>query len=804
MTRLFHALSALALVFLASAAGAQVRHTTTPQSPFPEAVHVLDWFDPYEAELIRAKDSLDDSRDEIEAAVSFACTSTGVAPVVSFPEGTYLISKLLLMSSAEGGVGCNNLQLIGALTSFRDASAPTFVAMGDRVGTAERDALVFVRGLTNFTIQGFIFNLNGTEGDGLRVELCNRCTIQYNVFYGIDGVPWAYASSSAANDTITIVQGSSNYQNGTRIEFKPIDTSSGVLPAPLVADTPYFIRDKSGTSFKVAATLGGAAINLTTSVTELFWGHIRTITYDDEAFDPVTDTWTIVNHGLTNGRKVEWATAGGTPTDGGVMLIGMPRYVVNATADTFQVAYEPGGAAIDFTGDGTDGQKVTAYAYAHLRGGGNMYNRIRQNWFLLDDVRAIKMTEDDAIDHGGTYFGCNRCTIEDNDFNSPLQFTGINVINNNTFESVYTYPASAYAEFGDRVELHVSVTNNYVEAVEPGPAGYVVFSTNGPTQGFAWITQNKIFGVGSARTNSACFRISTFPLGGSVYNNYCRGVASCFRPVVLGDGSPGSSILAADLRANACPDTADDGLPDPASVQAGSSTRPAAIINHPVKGGHQVTGGRWSWPLGHTTSDPTSLNLKEFRFYELVGSADIQTLTNADWEGDLKTFLAGANADRLRGTAGFATPQTADLELRPFEIVDVWLDRNETPRPVIRAGETIAHIGPLTAQPAALGVTNLFRGSNPTAGRYRVSGTLTVTTVGSAGTADVVIAFHDGTAARSVSALATPVSLTATNFVAFDQVIKVDGSSMPTIAVPWTGATGSPAYEFGAAVEWLQ
>ena len=39
--------------------------------------------------------------------------------------------------------------------------------------------------------------------------------------------------------------------------------SSGTPPDPLVSGTDYYIRDSSGTSFKLAATLGGTAIDIT-------------------------------------------------------------------------------------------------------------------------------------------------------------------------------------------------------------------------------------------------------------------------------------------------------------------------------------------------------------------------------------------------------------------------------------------------------------------------------------------------------------------------------------------------------------
>lgn len=48
--------------------------------------------------------------------------------------------------------------------------------------------------------------------------------------------------------------------NGSSVR---VSNSGGALPAPLAANTTYFIRDKSGVTAKLAATSGGAAINLT-------------------------------------------------------------------------------------------------------------------------------------------------------------------------------------------------------------------------------------------------------------------------------------------------------------------------------------------------------------------------------------------------------------------------------------------------------------------------------------------------------------------------------------------------------------
>jgi hypothetical protein len=52
------------------------------------------------------------------------------------------------------------------------------------------------------------------------------------------------------------------YANGDRVVFSAEDI--GALPTGVVAGTLYFVRDVTTDTFKVAATSGGAAIDLTT------------------------------------------------------------------------------------------------------------------------------------------------------------------------------------------------------------------------------------------------------------------------------------------------------------------------------------------------------------------------------------------------------------------------------------------------------------------------------------------------------------------------------------------------------------
>jgi hypothetical protein len=63
-------------------------------------------------------------------------------------------------------------------------------------------------------------------------------------------------SAVAATDVVTI--SSHGYADGDKIVFQ-----SGYTPAGLTANTTYFVRDKTTNTFKVAATSGGSAIDIT-------------------------------------------------------------------------------------------------------------------------------------------------------------------------------------------------------------------------------------------------------------------------------------------------------------------------------------------------------------------------------------------------------------------------------------------------------------------------------------------------------------------------------------------------------------
>lgn len=73
--------------------------------------------------------------------------------------------------------------------------------------------------------------------------------------------PTIYSLTGVASTDVLTATGSS-YANGDQIFIPNLTGGAG-----LTANTIYFVRDVSGAAFKLAATLGGAAINFTTDLT---------------------------------------------------------------------------------------------------------------------------------------------------------------------------------------------------------------------------------------------------------------------------------------------------------------------------------------------------------------------------------------------------------------------------------------------------------------------------------------------------------------------------------------------------------
>ena len=151
---------------------------------------------------------------------------------------------------------------------------------------------------------------------------------------GIGNIPvtltnWSLTETNTAQvATITIatpavVTVTTAPANGTAIAF----TTTGALPTGLTAGTPYYVFNRTSTTYNIATT-GGQSQTAT--------------------FATATPNTFTVAAAPTNGQVVYFGT--GCPA---ALTVGTNYYVVGRTSTTFQVSLTSGGAAITLTGSGS-------------------------------------------------------------------------------------------------------------------------------------------------------------------------------------------------------------------------------------------------------------------------------------------------------------------------------------------------------------------------------------------------------------------------------------------------------------------
>lgn len=116
-----------------------------------------------------------------------------------------------------------------------------------------------------------------------------------------------------------------------------ISSTTGNLPAPLVAGTTYYVLAPTSNAFQVSATPGGAAIDLTT----VGGGSISV---------RMPDLISASAHGFINGQPL---TVGSTGTLPAPLVVGTTYWVVQASSNSFKLAATQGGAAITYSSAGT-------------------------------------------------------------------------------------------------------------------------------------------------------------------------------------------------------------------------------------------------------------------------------------------------------------------------------------------------------------------------------------------------------------------------------------------------------------------
>lgn len=216
-----------------------------------------------------------------------------------------------------------------------------------------------------------VFTLSATMGPGALLDLVNFSAIDETSFWRQSELPREYVQARNVARTGNQLDSVSDHglvaTHGDGIRF----TTSGTLPSnsfdlvavpALVVGTVYYARYIDANSFEVATTKEAAQASAFTFTAAV-----------------ATDILTAVAHGLSNGSSVRLTSTGSLPTP---LVVLTNFYVIEATADTFQLATSPGGVAIDITNAflgnthtatprlalDTSGSGVHTFHYAYAQG----------------------------------------------------------------------------------------------------------------------------------------------------------------------------------------------------------------------------------------------------------------------------------------------------------------------------------------------------------------------------------------------------------------------------------------------------
>lgn len=163
----------------------------------------------------------------------------------------------------------------------------------------------------------------------------------------------------------------------------------GALPAGLSVNTSYYVRDKTTNTFKVTATVGGAAVDITGAGTGTHSFHTqfkvpdlrssvplglgqrtRTMSFTgDTDVDPATDTITVTSNDWLHTGQAVALTGSSLPTG----LSETTYYVIRSSATEIKlatsVANANAGAAVNITADGSGTCTLTQVLTSRVVGG---------------------------------------------------------------------------------------------------------------------------------------------------------------------------------------------------------------------------------------------------------------------------------------------------------------------------------------------------------------------------------------------------------------------------------------------------
>ena len=166
------------------------------------------------------------------------------------------------------------------------------------------------------------------------------------------GKPSIFNSADSSKDLIAnnkITSAGHGFQNGDQVVF---NVTGGAAIGGLTSGLTYFVINRGDNDFQVSASIGGGAIDITNATggttaefkaVGLRETNVKTFTYNAAAATAAVNTIGITGHGFTNGQTVVYTGTGLGLTNNGTY------FVVNATANSLQLANTNGGAVLSLT-----------------------------------------------------------------------------------------------------------------------------------------------------------------------------------------------------------------------------------------------------------------------------------------------------------------------------------------------------------------------------------------------------------------------------------------------------------------------
>jgi hypothetical protein len=758
--------------------------------------HAMRFIDPSLWAGISAGTALVDHRAALQAAIDYVVASVGIGTLI-LPAGVIGIdcstTPLIIPTGIRiRGAGCNGFATTSTTIRAMGHSRPT-------TANIYGSAMIYVASTLGVTLEHFAVDRAGFDGDGIVWINCTGTTFQHLAFSGFQGTKYKTASSAnAGTDIITGPSGTSALtSNGQHIQFwvgtQPGDALPTAVGGDLATLTKYFLRDKSGNTFKVSRTVGGAAIDITANGTGLWGFYFDAAVWESSSTG--TDTINITTSPFVVGQKVA-CTIPHQPT-----LVGltMPNFVTEnysywvvatPTADSFQIATSPGGTPITVTTTGGLSNKpIWALEYSPIRGSGNLY-AIWDDLRLSGAVTGYKILIGEA--GGGAYYGVNVGRFSNLVGGVGHTFHGICTLQDCSFEGSHVHPSKGAVRVAG---AGVLLDNVYIEAGlgTSIPVGYII-------DGAATMVGCNAYGpdVDHAGSIGLVFRAaSTNPptlIGCNFYDyDYDFTIAD---PGGLDNGEANFVSIGGDsTRCNSSSQMAN---------QVMTGTQQQHYIQHKRNIGYQI-GGAVVQQLRQTANNPTTLELGLGNVIQIEGNTahTISTITTAGvsgvagaygWRGELiaNSIYTTLSASVFKTLSG-ANYLMASGEALPCAVDVAGKLHLAQPMGSVVAGTPAGLQGAITATVADQSIFS----AAPTAGRYEVSLYLVVGTTGSASsTVDIPLKWNDGTG-RTLNVIAS-FPADSTGYKEARATIKV-ASGNPTLALTYSG-TGSPSFTLDASI----